>query len=158
MKHMPDMPKGPAAEEGEDVDVSDFSEKPAGELRKDFGSGIKDFDPAELDKNFEAEGRKNAAERERADARLEEIVDRYFASSGLLKLRFGGDPAAKARFKGGLVELIRRKGTAYGYMDENTRQVDIDGLSKDERFWNVDLYEYAEKFVREEAERRRRAA
>jgi hypothetical protein len=158
MKHTPEMPKGPTAEEGEDVDVSDFAQKPARQLRKDFGSGIKDFEPAELDKNFEAEGRKLAPEGEGLQKRLEDIVDKYFASSGLLKMRFGGDSAAKARFKGGLVELIRQKGTAYGYMDEHTRQVDIEGLSRDERFWNVDLYEYAEKFVREEAERRRRAA
>src|SRR5688572_1908287 len=133
----------PKEDDGVDIDVSDFT--------KEFGSGNEDFDPAELARRHEEEGRKVEAERIARWKDAKAVANAYFSKyemNPFLKFRFKDDLEAKARFIDGLAGLIERVSMRYGYERDD---VDHLGLVDNDDF-SKDLLAYAAKFEKREAE------
>lgn len=133
MKNPFEAPKKKAPQEDESVDV-DFSDIGSTEELIVRGLGEREKTPEEIAARHEALGRELAPERERAEREVEMVAERFLKGNQLFAKRHGGDAAFMRRFKNGLPDLVRTKGTAFGYRDDATRMIDVEALLEDERF------------------------
>jgi hypothetical protein len=147
--------KNPFEKPQPEMPANDESVDLTGQIDELIEEELGTFTDASLKDRHERLAKELAPERAQAEGEIEAVAAKFVKDYPLFEKRFGRDPEALRRFRNGLPQLIRMKGTAYGYRDEATHRIDVPGLLQDRRF-AADLSAYSVQF--EDEENRRRAA